>query len=44
MKVLFAFCVAWLLRCVYAFDFANRIEEWAGINYDPEDFKPGGSE
>lgn len=44
MKVAFAFCAAWLLRFVYAFNLADRIEDWAGIKYDPDDYKAGGTD
>ena len=51
MKAALAFCAAWLLRCVYAFDLADRIEDWAGIDYtardgvgDADEYKVGGSE
>ena len=51
VKVAIAFCAAWLLRCVYAFDLADRIEDWAGIDYtardgvgDADEYKVGGSE
>lgn len=42
MKVAFAFCAAWLLRFVYCFDLADQLEDWAGINYDPENAEKWG--
>lgn len=44
MKVLTAMAVAWTLRAVYLFGLADRIEEWAGIAYDADEYKVGGSE
>ena len=45
MKVAFAFVAAWLLRFVYLFNYADRLEAWAGIDYDPEsEVKWGGSD
>lgn len=45
MKVMAAMAAAWLLRCVYLFSLADRIEAWAGIDYDPDDeYKWGGSD
>lgn len=45
MKVLFAICAAWCLRACYLSLLADRIEAWAGIDYDPNDeFKWGGTD
>jgi len=37
VKVAAAMVLAWTLRTLYLFSLADRVEAWAGIDYDPDD-------